>query len=462
MKAKWYNVFALLVVAAVLLAACAPATVTVEAPVERTVEVPVEVTVEVPVEVEVEVPVEVTVAPVPPEPLDVLVYWTGADEEAIRAAVDVYKAEYPDITVNFEALAGTEFKPAFGTEIVTEPRDLYSAWNGTFTMEWVGKEALEDLTGFWEDAGFDDIISEGLKGPGYAEYEGKIYWIPHVLQVRTTFYNKAVFDDLGLVPPTTWAEYINIMETLKANGILPLVAGTMGEAYGIQPLIDHLVVAHLGIDDALKLAQGELSYTDPRVVAAFEDFMDFVDKGYVNDDMFATRFDEALRKFGRGEAGMWWRATWGSSCLVGEFDWVDGVDYGTFTPPPKDPAIPVPGLGYADGWVIPKAAADMELAKEFIKVMVSARAQNAHSVVKGHGLTINKLFSPIAYVEAGFPSKAVQLEDYLTYGIYGIPIGYYTPEFLEDYTVIISDLVTGVIDVSTAIDRLEEARAAGY
>ena len=403
-----------------------------------------------------------TAEAVNPGDLDLLTYWTGADELAIRAAIDVYKAACPGITVNFESLGATEFKPTFGREIMTEPRDLYSAWNGTFTAEWVAKGALKDLTGFWKNAGFDNIIAEGLKGPGFATYEGKIYWIPHVLQVRTCFYNKKIFDQLGLVPPTTWAEFINIMETLKANGILPLVVGTMGEAYGIQPVIEHLIVAHLGIDDALKLAQGGLSYKDPRVVAAFEEFVDFIDKGYVNKDMFATRFDEALRKFGRGDAGMWWRATWGSSCLVGEFGWVDGVDYGTFTPPPKDPAVPVPSLGYADGWVIPKAAEDQALAEDFIAKMVSEQAQIAHSVIKGHGLTINKHISPSLYAAAGYPSKAKQLEDYREHGIYGVLIGYYTPRFLEDYTIIISDLVTGVIDTPTAIDRLEKARAADY
>jgi ABC-type glycerol-3-phosphate transport system substrate-binding protein len=364
-------------------------------------------------------------------------------------------------------LAATEFKPTFAREIMTEPRDLYSAWNGTFAMEWAAKGALQDLTTFWAGAGLDDMVYKDLKGEGWAKYPGpdgkvRIYWAPHVLQVRSTFYNKKLFAKFGLGVPTTWDEYTNILKTLKANGILPIAVGTMGELYGIQPVIDHLIVGHCGIDFATKLSQGKESYKDSRVVAALREFKDFVNVGFVNSDMFATRFDEALRKFGRGEAGMWWRATWGSSCLVGEFGWLDGVDYATFTPPARFSNIPVPDLGYADGWVIPKGSEDPGLAAVFIKTMVGVDAQRAHSIIRGHGVTINKHIMPSEYVAANAPSKAIQLRHYRESGIYSALIYNFTPKFLEDCTTIISDLVTGVIDVPEATNRLEAARRADY
>lgn len=401
------------------------------------------------------------------EQLDVITYWTGADELAIREAIGVFETAYPEVKVNFESLSAPEYKLTFVKEIMTAPRDLYSAWNGTFTMEWAAKGALQDLTTFWAGAGLDDVVYKDFKEEGWAKCPGpdgkvKIYWVPHVLQVRSTFYHKELFDSLGLGAPTTWDEYTNILRTLKANGILPIVVGTMGEAYGMQPLIGHLIVGHCGIDFAKKLSQGKESYRDSRVEAAFREFKDFLNVGFLNSDMCATRFDEALRKFGRGEAGMWWRATWGSSCLVGEFGWVDGVNYATFTPPPRFPNIPVPDLGYADGWVIPEGSEDPELAAVFIKTMVSADAQRAHSVIRGHGVTINKHIMPSEYVAANAPSKASQLRHYRESSIYLTLIDQFTPKFVDDYTIIISELVTGVIDVPEAINRLEAARRADY
>ena len=40
------------------------------------------------------------------------------------------------------------------------------------------------------------------------------------------WYNKKVFADNGLKPPTTWDEFFKVADALKAKGIVPLVIGT--------------------------------------------------------------------------------------------------------------------------------------------------------------------------------------------------------------------------------------------
>jgi len=397
--------------------------------------------------------------------LDILTPWTGSDEIAIRAALDVFQKKYPEVKVNLESLSSMEMKTVLSLEMMTEPRDLYVYGQGGFVGSWAKKGVLTELTDFWNRAGLDNIVDGNLKM--FTQYPGPtgemgMYWIPMVLQISSVFYNKKVFNSIGLVEPTNWVEFINLMEKLKSNGVLPIIVGTMGELYGTQNIIDHLLVSYCGIDFATRLAQGKESYKDSRVVEAFNEYLNFIDKGYVNSNMFGVRFDEALRKFGKGEAAIWWRESWSSSVLAGEFGWVDGVDYGVFSPPSKFSNIPVPELGYADGWMMPLNAEDKDLAELFLKTMVSADAQRAHSVIKGHGVTVNREIMPGEYVVAGMPFKSIQLTNYRKNGLSSSLIFYYTPEFMDEAIIVISELVAKKISVDEAMSRLDEARNTKY
>lgn len=396
-----------------------------------------------------------------PDQLDVMTYWTGADKKANLQAVEIYKLTHPEVKVNYSSMAATEFKSKVAAELMVEPQDVYSMWNEPEQKRWVEKGALMNLSKFWDESNLSAILPEDLKGEGFASIKGGIYLIPHVIQVRTAFYNKKLFEkhDIPQPPYQTWEAFINALDQLKKIPGLktPLIVASMGEAYGTQAVIEHLLISECGIDFAKRLSRGEESYKDACVVNAFRKYMDLINRGYINSDMFAIRFDEGLRDFGAGKAGIWWRATWGSAVLESEFGWKDGIDYQTFTPPSAG-KFPVPALGATDNWAIPTGSENPELAKEFIRTMVSRSAQIAHTLVGGHGLPVNKMVPADLYG----PSKAAQLRTYREQGVEVMLISLYTPEFLEDYTTTLTNLVTGKITIDQAIDRLEEARKADY
>src|SRR5690606_19505800 len=90
-----------------------------------------------------------------------------------------------------------------------------------------GDMTYKDLT----DAGiFTDVSDDKnleLVQPAYTQMlqdiSGKeeIYAIPFVTNAVGVIYNKDIFDEQGLEVPTTWDEFIEVAEKVKAEGQIP-------------------------------------------------------------------------------------------------------------------------------------------------------------------------------------------------------------------------------------------------
>ncbi len=275
------------------------------------------------------------------------------------------------------------------------PPDILGWWSGQ-VLPLVEKGALLSLDDFWKENNFEPLFPAGTREQ-FSTEQGKVYFIPHVMQISIVAYNKKIFDRLGLEPPKTWDDFLNIFSTLKANDIMPLVIGSMGDVWSISPIIDDLIQRTAGPNFLIRLSLGEESWTDPKVVEAFSIFVDWLQKGYLNKDMLAIDYNEGRTRFGRGEAGMYFRETWISAGLEENHNWTAGVDYAGFNWPALKADVQPVALAFADGWVIPRGGTNPELAKKFIKVMLSEKAQIAQTVTCKHGLSGLKSIKPGQY-----------------------------------------------------------------
>ena len=67
----------------------------------------------------------------------------------------------------------------------------------------------------WLDQ-FYEIPTEAKRGP-----DGKHYVVPIDLVTTFFFYNKTLFDEVGLQPPTTYGEWIETQEALQGTDVIP-------------------------------------------------------------------------------------------------------------------------------------------------------------------------------------------------------------------------------------------------
>ncbi len=388
------------------------------------------------------------------EKIRVMNYWSGKDRIAFDLGMEVFKATYPEIDVSVHYLGGTgvDFMTTVMTMLAGKvPPDVSSMWSGARVVTLAKEGAIIELTDFWEEVGFDETTSPWIKTT-LCTYDGKIMFVPHVIQLmQLVFYNKHVFEDLDLSEPTTWAEFENILATIKAAGITPISVSSGGSENG--ELFTAILSRLKGISVWDQLEKAEIAWTHPDVVEAANVLRGWAEKGYFNSDAREIGWTEWASRVARGDAAMLMRDTW----MIKDFqarELVPGVDFGIFTLPRMVTTIPVPGFIYADGWVIYTDAANIGDAKLWVKTLLGVDAQKAHSLFGGHGLPVNLdvdsgLYPP--YVK--WQVDLVRTEAIYAFGI-NMPPGFWEPDALGVLLDLIVDLTTPVMDVLGDIDTL--------
>ncbi|MEJ3745762.1 extracellular solute-binding protein [Actinomycetes bacterium KLBMP 9797] len=206
--------------------------------------------------------------------------------------------------------------------------DLFTWSTGGRLAEIVEAGQVADTSELWNKAIADGDLSAELKET--YTYGGKQYCVPLNISYWVMFYNKKVFDDNGVKPPTTWAELIAAADTLKGKGVIPFYHTSILFSFvWFQQLL-------IGTDPDLynKLATGEAKYTDPGVVAVMERWKQMIDAGYFSNPGSKDQ-PEAQLKSGKVAMGLF--GTWFNTSMT-KAGLKPGQDYGMFAVPNVDPS----------------------------------------------------------------------------------------------------------------------------
>ncbi len=189
-------------------------------------------------------------------------------------------------------------------------------------------------------------ISRGKAAP----IDGKMYCVSFDMIETGIFYNKSKFDELGIDPPQTWAEFEAIQNRMQAAGYTPFL--TVIEAisdWGVDLLFDQFYAEILpGIDlvqdpvreqylqgyldwDEIAFLYGRGFFTggDARYREIFSVMKDW--RRYWNQDLSVRSMDR-MRPFIRQEGLMIWDSSQLTHRL--EMDKTLGFEYGVFYLPP--------------------------------------------------------------------------------------------------------------------------------
>jgi raffinose/stachyose/melibiose transport system substrate-binding protein len=156
-------------------------------------------------------------------------YWSlsGEPGEPIRkAAVDRFNAANPSTKITPTFFQNDAYKQKIKTSLgAGEGPTLIWGWGGGGLKEYVGSNQVEDLTDwFAQNAAVKDKILPSSFGA--ATVSGKIYAMPiETVQPIVLYYNKKVFEKVGVQPPKSWGEIMALVPKFNAANIAPFSLG---------------------------------------------------------------------------------------------------------------------------------------------------------------------------------------------------------------------------------------------
>ncbi len=283
-----------------------------------------------------------------------------APRGAFQELVDAFQAEYPDIDVTLNTFDHEAYKTAIRNFLVSDPPDVALWFAGNRMKFFVDEGLFMDVSDLWEEADFNDSMASSRPT---LTVDGRQYGVPWGYYQWGVFYRTDVFQEYGLSVPETWDEFLEVGDTLVANGITPVTIGTrfLWTAAG---WFDYLNLRINGFDYHMSLMDGEASYLDPELDEVFAVWTDLIERGFFLENHATFSWQEAQAPFINGRAAMY---------LIGNFIVPDmesaGVidNVGFFQFPQINPAVGMYEDAPMESYHIPAGAENVEEAKLFLE-----------------------------------------------------------------------------------------------
>ena len=367
-------IFAILMVAALLLSACAQAATPPPA---------------------TEAPAAATQAPAAPAAteapaaaagqggkLEVFSWWTsGGEAAALESLFTTFKKLNPTAEIINATVAGGGGSAARG---VLQTRlaggDIPDTWqvHPGFELldQYVAPGYVDPINDLYTSEGWDKVMPKGLVDQ--MTKDGKIYAVlGGIHRGNTLWYNKVLTDKAGVTVGATMSvdEFLAAADKLKAGGVTPVCVGDNG-IWASAQLFENTLLGVIGPEKYAGLWNGSVGFDAAEVKQAMTTYGKILD--YQNSDHSALSWDQAIKKLMDGECAFSSMGDW----AYGEFVKAgkkDNVDFGWVSHPGTAGSFMI----VADGFVLGHNAKDKDNTLLWLKAIGSKEGQEAFNPLKG-------------------------------------------------------------------------------
>lgn len=276
--------------------------------------------------------------------LQILVSSAEGSDNAFEQLNAAFEEAYPDVDVEFSSSPNDAFAAARSSRLTAGNLDITLGQPfeiPDFVADpQLGDDALSADAGLFEDLtdqpfleNFIPSVVDSLK------YEGRNYTVPTGLSYYTgVFYNKTLFDSLGLEIPTTWSEFQDVAAALQEEGVAPLgIGGKDGWPAGLlmQAVVQSTYPSRADkLDLAASLYAGDAKLTDDTQV----EVLDKVEYLYsiAQPNFTGVAYTAIPSEFAAQNVAMTIDGTWNQTTIDAAID--GAFEYGYFPLPASDDA----------------------------------------------------------------------------------------------------------------------------
>ena len=222
---------------------------------------------------------------------------------------------------------------------------------------------FDATSGFFDSLSGMDLSCEDLDCEGG---ENKIIAVPQDFGTYGLFYNKAMFKKAGVdAPIETWDDLLSACDSLKETGVTPITFGDR-DGYSTDNWVTLMYGSYFEDGDVARVNDGELKYSDPKLVKPLAQIAQLRERGCLNKDASTRENFDANADFTSRKSAM----VLMYPAVIPDFKKKLGADLGIMEMPQASDG-PLAGRSVGNAfynYVITKQSDNPGLAWEFIKV----------------------------------------------------------------------------------------------
>lgn len=293
--------------------------------------------------------------------------------------MDPFVEEHPEVSFDFRNLPNP--RDTLKVEISAGNGPDMFVSDGADIAYYASSGLIVNMEPYREQYKWDDLVFEwAITG---CEYNGEMYAMPHGSEATMLYYNQDLLDEHGWKLPTTREEFVEVCDAAIAEGIMPIAYGFSGNLDLNQWLYEHYITGVGGKEIYQELFSGETTFTDERIVEAFEAQIADWNAGYWNQGNAGAISVEESRTLWLNEQALF--ECEGSWLMMESID-PDSVPFEwgcTAWPGMSGDRGPAGGIAFGAAIPITTTAENPDMCAEFLNYWYSEKELQAQATAAG-------------------------------------------------------------------------------
>lgn len=312
--------------------------------------------------------------------VSLLHYFTGNLSSGIDNLSNVVDAKSKNINLVATPLDHEEFKVSIRIQLEGDnPPDLFTYWAGARTKYLVETKKIQPITDLFNSRIDKNIFDESVFNA--CSYNGEIYLMPITRHFVGFFYNKKIFNQLGITPPTTWEELIEVASEIRNSEITPFALGAKNR-WPAQFWFDYILLRTAGFDYRKSLMDNKSSYNELEVKNAVKLWKELIDNNYFGNNILTDDWDIAAKEVISKRSAMTLMGTWVIPLLETNGLKPD-IDYGFFPFPSINENNELVSLGPIDGILLSKGSKSSSGSMDVLYQLSTPETQDSFNSLSG-------------------------------------------------------------------------------
>jgi N,N'-diacetylchitobiose transport system substrate-binding protein len=277
-------------------------------------------------------------------------------ERIVRASAEAFEGENEGVTVELEFVpwgsAHDQFVTAVGGGQVPDVAEMGTTWTSEFAE--LGLAQIETDA----DAGYIGSLVEA------GTVDGVSYGYPWYAGARAMIYRTDVFEDLGLEPPATWEELLEVGETIEAETDLAPFHVAGNHNHLLLPMVWQ-AGGEIAVEDG---GTYQAALDSPEGREGFGFFNELWERGWTPEGAVSWNSADVRTAFANEESAMMVGGGWDLTALLADNPDLEGRVGTTLLP--EGPGGSRDTFAGGSHLVVFEEAEHQELAVQFIEFML--------------------------------------------------------------------------------------------